>query len=177
MLLYLKLQSTDNTIVAVEEITDPAYVCYQARNGIIIRCTEKEAQGIMSANGQTIYQLADKARLQGIEETLLDAFLIDEFEYETLKNKIEMPPEETTDTDGNNADSDTVLTMGELVTSINQLREAIAKYTTAERTDNDEATQKFYETLSDSSTNSIAKIRAAAQQYLDDTAGVADKEG
>jgi mevalonate kinase len=67
--------------------------------------------------------------------------------------------------------------MGELVTSINQLREAIAKYTTAERTDNDEATQKFYETLSDSSTNSIAKIRAAAQQYLDDTAGVADKEG
>ncbi|MDE6470010.1 MAG: hypothetical protein K2L19_03190 [Eubacterium sp.] len=33
----------------------------------------------------------------------------------------------------------------------------------------DNATKEFFETLSSAETNSIAKIRAAAQKYLDDT--------
>lgn len=36
----------------------------------------------------------------------------------------------------------------------------------------DNATREFFETLSSSETNSIAKIRAAAQKYLDDTSEV-----
>ncbi|MFR5876877.1 MAG: hypothetical protein ACLUFN_10350 [Eubacterium sp.] len=35
----------------------------------------------------------------------------------------------------------------------------------------DDATREFFETLSSTETNSIAKIRAAAQKYLDDTKG------
>ncbi len=40
---------------------------------------------------------------------------------------------------------------------------------TAEQPTADNATKEFFETLSSAETNSIAKIRAAAQKYLDDT--------
>lgn len=133
-MVYLKIQNADGTIIGVEEIKDPSYVCYQKRNNIVILCSEKEAQGIQSVNGNTIYQIHGKEKLQGIEETLLDAFFIDDFEYEVLKNKIgDMPDDTDTETDGSENEEDKVLTSVELAQRVVALEKAL----TAEQQRND----------------------------------------
>lgn len=135
-MVYLKLQDTDGTVVGIEEINNPTYVCYQERNSILIRCSEKEAQGIMSANENTIYQIHGKEKLQGIEEQLLDAFFIDDFEYEVLKNTIDEISDsvsETSVTDDTEVDEIKILTSAEMVQKINTLEKALE----AERQRND----------------------------------------
>jgi len=133
-MVYLKLQDADGTIIGVEEISDPSYVCYQKRNSILIRCSEKDAQGIMSATENTIYQIHGKEKLQGIEEQLLDAFFIDDFEYEVLKNQIgELPDNTETNIEGTETDENKVLTSAELVQKIT----ALEKSFTAEKQRND----------------------------------------
>lgn len=165
-MIYLKLQRDDGTIVGVEKHENPNYVCYQERNNLIIVCQEKDAQGIMSKNGAAIYQLNDKPLLRGTEETLLSAFIIDKYEYEMLENQFkDVPAEEESETSDENISK--TLTMAELTAEVEKLKAQIAAFPSS--TVNDEATVKFYTTLSEPTTNSIAKIRAAAQSYLDET--------
>lgn len=133
-MVYLKIQNADGTVIGVEEIKDPSYVCYQKRNNIVILCSEKEAQGILSVNENTIYQIHGKEKLQGIEDTLLDAFFIDDFEYEVLKNQIgEMPDHTDTDIGGTETEENKVLTSVELAQKVIALEKSLA----AERQRND----------------------------------------
>lgn len=127
-MVYLKLQDIDGTVIGVEEISDPSYVCYQKRNSILVRCSEKEAQGIMSATENTIYQIHGKEKLQGIEEQLLDAFFIDDFEYEVLKNKIgEMSDDTETGVEDIETEEIKVLTFAEMAQKISTLEKALAE--------------------------------------------------
>ena len=60
-MVYFKILSADGTVKSVEALADPVYVCWQTRNGILIRCDKRDAQGVMSGDGNTIYQLQGEA--------------------------------------------------------------------------------------------------------------------
>lgn len=126
-MVYLKIQDADGIVVGVEEIKDPSYACYQKRNNIVILCSEKEAQGILSVNENTIYQIHGREKLQGIEEKLLDAFFIDDFEYEVLKNQIgEMPDNTESSMEDTEIEESKVLTSAELARRVKALEETLA---------------------------------------------------
>ena len=75
-MVYFKILSADGTVKSVEALADPVYVCWQTRNGILIRCDKRDAQGVMSGDGNTIYQLQGK-QLSGVEsDELLSAVLL-----------------------------------------------------------------------------------------------------
>lgn len=61
-MLYIKIER-NGEIVSAEAMENPVYVCRQARNHIIIRCQEYQAQGILSKNSSEIYQLTGKESL------------------------------------------------------------------------------------------------------------------
>ena len=99
-MVYFKILSADGTVKSVEALADPVYVCWQTRNGILVRCEKQDAQGIMSGDGNTIYQLQGK-QLSGVEsDELLSAVSITLAEYEELAAQIG-----TTDT-ADDTDSD-----------------------------------------------------------------------
>lgn len=85
---YIKLLAAGDVIVAVEELEEPEYV--REENGHKIRCTEHQAQGVISQDGGTVYQLKDRPKLSG--EQLLTAVFIADDEYEHLAAEIQ-PPE------------------------------------------------------------------------------------
>ena len=85
--IYLKLQRED-TVVGAVKIEEPRFLKFQERNRIIIECSENEAVAVLVDDHNTIYHLAGKAPLEGIEEPLLDAFTIDEIEYLALKEQM-----------------------------------------------------------------------------------------
>lgn len=74
--------------------------------------------------------------------------------------------EDNGNSDKNNTSE--VLTLAQIAVQLSQLKRQVNQISMITPI-NDEATTKFYETLSSANTNSIAKIRQAAQQYLDDT--------
>ena len=107
-------------------------------------------------------------------DIVLSAFFIDKDEYDRLVYLSENPEQPKQDdieenTDVVNNKQPEILTMAQVAIELQNIKADVANLQSSAPL-NDDATVKFYETLSDSSTNSIAKIRAAAQQYLDDTA-------
>lgn len=86
-MVYFKILSADGTVKSVEALADPVYVCWQTRNGILIRCDKRDAQGVMSGDGNTIYQLQGK-QLSGVEsDELLSAVSITLAEYGNLRHR------------------------------------------------------------------------------------------
>ena len=61
-MLYFKIMQ-GNTVVTAEAHDDPVYVCKQTKNNILVRCPEVHAQGILSLDGSTVYQLDGKTSL------------------------------------------------------------------------------------------------------------------
>lgn len=95
---YLKICSADGTVVAAESIENPVYLMKQ-ENGLVVRCPETKAQGVLSADGSVKYQLYGRDSL-GVEDVILNAIFIaaDEFEHlETELDDVERdePVEET----------------------------------------------------------------------------------
>ena len=87
-LLWSTSKSCLLTVKSVEALADPVYVCWQTRNGILIRCDKRDAQGVMSGDGNTIYQLQGK-QLSGVEsDELLSAVSITLAEYEELAAQV-----------------------------------------------------------------------------------------
>lgn len=90
-MVYIKIMK-DDTIIAVEALPSPVYVGKQ-RNGIVVRCPKFKAQGILSANGDSIYQLEKKDKL---DNASLTAIPITTTEYQNLAASLdELPSEET----------------------------------------------------------------------------------
>lgn len=104
---FIKLLADGDVIVAVESLEEPEYV--REENGHKIRCTEHYAQGVISQDGGTVYQLKDRPQLSG--EQLLTAVFIADDEYEHLAAEItapepepgEDPPQEPAETVMSNA--------------------------------------------------------------------------
>lgn len=83
---YIEVMSADETTVGVESAEEFVFVKYQDKNQIIIRCLEKEAQGVISAESDsTIYQLLGKEKIKGIDGDVLTAKFICKEDYENLQ--------------------------------------------------------------------------------------------
>ena len=159
------LSKVDNTtVIGAERLENTIYVKYQERNNCIVICSEKEAQGIMTADEKHICQLDNKPLMESNEIDFVASF-ISEAEYDelilNLDDPQEEPPEESTEEE--KSDYMTAAVMRQRIIDLEQRLQGGAMSV------NDDATQNFMATLADPSTNSIAKIRAAAQSYLDET--------
>ena len=127
---YIKVYGTDGTIVAAEAIEAPAYVRLQEKNGFMVRCAELKAQGILSADGGTIYQLEGKDPLEG---KTLTAVFIDVTEYTVLSETLgsDDTTEDDTTEDGatedqTNEGTTSVMSRAEMATRIIALEEQLA---------------------------------------------------
>lgn len=120
--LYIKVLKDDTTIAA-EAHPDPVYV-YKQTNGVIVRCSERKAQGILSVDGSTIYQLDGK---EALENTTLTAVIITTTEYLVLVE--ELDKEDTEDTEPEipeDVPEEEVLTRAQLTAKVATLEEELA---------------------------------------------------
>ena len=126
-MVYLKLQR-DNTVVGATAIEDPHYLKYQERNHMIVMCPESEATGILANDVNTMYHLAGRDELQGVEEPLLDAYFIDVYEYELIVENLDdddiiNPPEPSED----DQEDDEYMTPEVMRTKILELSELVTE--------------------------------------------------
>lgn len=190
MTYYIGLKTSENAsesagvTVGAEAIENPVFLRLQKRRSILVGCTEKEAQGIQSVSGNSVYQLEGREEIPAEIENKSEyvAFYTDEYEYERLRYLSELPADTESDENTNDSgeipeqqENEHILSLAEVSAELNKVKAEMANLSVISPV-NDEATLTFYRTISDSSTNSIAKIRAAAQQYLDDTAAVQSEE-
>lgn len=85
----------DDTIVGVIDV--PSYIRYQNRNGMFLACDKLYAQGVVSQNGKTIWQLKDAPVIPVAGYTTVELIAIEEEEYNTLKELFDKADEEETD--------------------------------------------------------------------------------
>lgn len=77
----------DNTIVGV--LDNPAYVRYQIRNNKLISCGVDRAQGVISQDGMTVWQLSGAAVMPFGEYKTVTLIEISEDEYNVLKEALD----------------------------------------------------------------------------------------
>lgn len=121
-MVYIKVMQGD-TVITAEAHETPVFVCRQ-KNGIIKRCTEQQAQGILSLDGSTIYQLDGKDSLN------LDNGYTAEFTYMTVYEEILAGiTEEDTEDINPDVPEDTpeeeILTRAELTAKVKALEEEL----------------------------------------------------
>lgn len=121
-MVYIKVMQGD-TVFTAEAHENPVYVCRQ-KNGIIKRCTEQSAQGILSLDGSTIYQLEGKDSLN------LDNGYTADFTYMTVYEEIIAGiTEEDTEDINPDVPEDTpeeeILTRAELTVKVKALEEEL----------------------------------------------------
>lgn len=118
-MIYIKVLK-DDAVVAVEAHPSPVYV-YKQANGVLVRCTERKAQGILSIDGSTVYQLYEK---EALANATMTAMVITTTEYLSLVDTLDKEdtepeiPEDTTEEE--------VLTRAELTAKVAALKEELA---------------------------------------------------
>lgn len=122
-MVYIKVMQGD-TVITAEAHEAPVYVCKQ-KNGIIKRCSEQNAQGILSLDGSTIYQLDGKDSLD------LDNGYTACFTYMTVYEEIiaGITEEDTEDTNPEVPEDTTeeeILTRAELTAKVKALEEELS---------------------------------------------------
>lgn len=125
-MVYIKVMQGEEIITA-EAHDSPVYVCRQTKNDILVRCSEPKAQGILSLDGSTVYQLDGKASL-GLEDgcTAYSIYLTD---YEEIIAGLG----DTGDTDEEDATPEVpegtteeqILTRAELTAKVAELEEKL----------------------------------------------------
>lgn len=121
-MVYIKVMQGD-TVITAEAHETPVYVCRQ-KNGIIKRCIEQSAQGILSLDGSTIYQLEGKDSLN------LDNGYTADFTYMTVYEEIiaGITEEDTEDTNPDvpeDTPEEEILTRAELTAKVKALEEEL----------------------------------------------------
>lgn len=121
-MVYIKVMQGD-TVITAEAHETPVYVCKQ-KNGIIKRCSEQSAQGILSLDGSTIYQLDGKESLN------LDNGYTADFTYMTVYEEIiaGITEEDTEDTNPDvpeDTPEEEILTRAELTAKVKALEEEL----------------------------------------------------
>jgi len=126
-MVYFKILSADGTVKSVEALADPVYVCWQTRNGILIRCDKRDAHGVMSGDGNTIYQLQGK-QLSGVEsDELLSAVSITLAEYEELAAQVgTTDPDDDTPVNPPDDPGTEILTRAQLTEKVLALEDELA---------------------------------------------------
>ena len=121
-MIYIKVLK-DDTVVAVEAHPSPVYV-YKQANGVLVRCTERKAQGILSIDGGTVYQLHEK---EALENATMTAMVITTTEYLSLVDTLDK--EDTEDTDPvvpEDTTEEEVLTRAQLTAKVTALEPDLA---------------------------------------------------
>lgn len=122
-MVYIKVMQGD-TLVAAEAHDSPAYVRRQTKNNLIVRCSEQNAQGILSLDGSTVYQLDGKASL-GLEDGCT-AYYIYMTDYEAIIAGMENTDEEDTNPDVPEDTTEAeILTRAELTAKVLSLEEQL----------------------------------------------------
>lgn len=96
---YKVIKNDDNSVI--DAIDSLHYVRRNPRNGMILSCTEKSGQGVLSYDSSTIYQLPDKDSL-GDDYNTITLVEIDEAEFEEIRalvDSMKPEPEEPDDED------------------------------------------------------------------------------
>lgn len=129
--IYIKILDDDGSAASVEELTDPVYVYKQPSNGLIARCIDTLAQGILDAKGEKIYQLEGKETVARASAT---AVIITKAEYEelaaTLGTDTGEDPEDTKPEIPEDSGEEP-MTRAELTAAVNQLSADQAALTAA----------------------------------------------
>lgn len=121
-MIYIKVLK-DDTVVAVEAHPSPVYV-YKQANGVLVRCTERKAQGILSIDGGTVYQLYEKEALANATMTAMVITtteylsLVDTLDKEDTEDTNPVVPEDTTEEE--------VLTRAQLTAKVTALETELA---------------------------------------------------
>lgn len=121
-MIYIKVLK-DDTVVAVEAHPSPVYV-YKQANGVLVRCTERKAQGILSIDGGTVYQLYEK---EALANATMTAMVITTTEYLSLVDTLDK--EDTEDIDPvvpEDTTEEEVLTRAELTAKVTALETELA---------------------------------------------------
>ena len=125
---YIKiLLKNKDTILGVEEIEEPCFVTWQEKNQIHIRCDERSALGIVSADGSTTYQIKGKPALPDCN-TEMYAEIIDKYDFEFYQNQLgslgeeESPPENEP---SENSENEELLTPERMRAKIIELEEQV----------------------------------------------------
>lgn len=121
-MIYIKVLK-DDTVVAVEAHPSPVYV-YKQANGVLVRCTERKAQGILSIDGGAVYQLHEK---EALENATMTAMVITTTEYLSLVDTLDK--EDTEDTDPvvpEDTTEEEVLTRAQLTAKVTALETELA---------------------------------------------------
>lgn len=110
---YFKILSNNGETVGVEAIADPAYVRWQAKNELLIRCSKREAEGLISdKDNDTLYVLEGKT-INGVgSEEFPSAVVISEAEYDEYMAQ----RTETEDPEDDNPEIPTETPEGEVLT-------------------------------------------------------------
>lgn len=119
-MIYIKITGGTEAVL-LEAHADPQYVHLQS-NGLVVRCNELYADGILSLDGSQIYQFSGK---QILPETSLVATIISMSEYWSLLDSQVAPEEDDdledpSDSDGSEAGDDvsTTMTKSEIVNKL-----------------------------------------------------------
>lgn len=119
--IYIKILNDDGSAASVEELTDPVYVYKQPSNGLIARCIDTLAQGVLDAKGEKIYQLEGK---ETVARAAATAVIITKAEYEeltaTLGTDTGEDPEDITPEIPEDSGEEP-MTRAELTAAVNQL--------------------------------------------------------
>lgn len=119
---YIKVLNEYGDLVSVEALEDPVFVMIQLRNGKMVRCSERHAQGVLDATGGVIYQLEGKEPLPDTERT---AVIITQAEYDELSEDYPEPNPQPDDPE----EDVTPLTVGQMRAKIAEQEETISMLT------------------------------------------------
>ena len=129
--IYIKVLDDSGNAASVEELTNPVYVYKQPNNGLIVRCIDTLAQGVLDAKGEKIYQLEGK---EAIDRASATAVIITTAEYEelaaTLGTDTGEDPEDTDPAVPEDSEEEP-MTRAELTAAVNQLSADQAALTAA----------------------------------------------
>ena len=80
--MYIKTIDANDVLTGAEKLDAPVFVRWQVSNGLLVRCTPEEAQGVVSENNQDVY-LINGSMPHGVKEPY--AVEITRDEYEAIK--------------------------------------------------------------------------------------------
>ncbi len=120
-MVYLKVMQGD-TLVTTEAHEVPVWINFQKKNNIMLRCSKPKAQGILSLNGNEIYQLSDEENLTPKPEKT--AVIITFAEYEELNITVDEDLDSDVPADNPEGD-DHIMTAAEMRAAISSLTEAV----------------------------------------------------
>lgn len=85
----------DNRVIDV--LSQLCFVKYQSKHDIMLLCSEREAQGIVSSDGKYIWHWSDLPKIPKDGYDTVDIIEIDRYEYDQLKALNGRTPQEIID--------------------------------------------------------------------------------